>query len=123
MKPPTARDRSAALGLILVLAGALVLAACLPGDRTKDLLATSECGQTVWLRFYEGAGATTGDLQNQRPLRVDPGTTVRDSIFDNDADGISMAIALSEEDVGKIVVVAHTEEGPVRVVIRGEQCP
>lgn len=109
--------------LALILAGALVLASCLPGDRTKDLLATSECTQTVWLRFSEEAGATTGDLQNQRPLRVDPGATVRDSIFDNDADGISMAIAVSENDVGKIIAVPHAKEGTVRVVISGEQCP
>lgn len=109
--------------LAFIVAGALALASCLPGDRTKDLLATSECTQTVWLRFHEDAGATTGDLQNQRPLRVDPGTTVRDSIFDNDADGISMAIAVSEHDVGRIVAVPHTEEDNVRVVISGEQCP
>ena len=109
--------------LTFVLAAALALASCLPGDRAKELLATSECTQTVWLRFHEDAGATTGDFQDQRPLRVDPGTTVRDSVFDNDADGVEMAVAVSQNDVGRIIAVPHAEAGPVRAVISGEQCP
>lgn len=111
------------LRLTSIFAAALVLASCLPGDRAKELLATSECTRTVWLRFYEDASGAASDLQNQRPLRVDPGATIRDSIFDNNADGISMAIAASEPEVGKIVAIPHSKEGSVRVVISGEQCP
>jgi hypothetical protein len=110
------------LRLTSILAAGLLLVSCLPGDRAKDLVATSECTQTLWLRFYEDAAAVTSDLQNQRPLRVDPGATVRDRIFDNNADGISMAISVSETEVGKIVVVPHSEKSRVQVVITGGQC-
>lgn len=102
---------------------ALLVSGCLPGDRAKDLKITSECVQPVWLRFYEEAGATAEIFQNERPLRLDPGATYDSSIFDNDPDGFSIAVSSSEGEVGKVIVVPHTEGDAVRVVLGGEQCP
>lgn len=92
----------------------LLLSGCLPGDRAKSLKVTSECVQPVWLRFYEEASATADIFQDKRPLRLDPGATYDSSIFDNDTDGFSIAVSPSEGEVGKVIVVPHSEGNDVR---------
>lgn len=82
----------------------------------------SECGQTVWLRFSEEAAASVTALEEQRPLRVDAGQTVRDSIFDKGPDGFAMAVSTSENSVGRIISVPHGKDDVVRVVLAGDQC-
>ena len=111
------------LAAVLLAVASLLSSGCLPGDRAKDLKVTSECVQPIWLRFYEEADATAEIFQNERPLRLDPGTTYDSSIFDNDTDGFSIAVSSSEGEVGKVIVVPHSEGDAVGVVLGGERCP
>jgi hypothetical protein len=108
---------------LLLAATALLLAGCYSSQPTKQLAVTSECSQPVWLRVHEEAGATAAILDGQRPERLDAGATYDSSVFDNDADGISIAVSPAEGDVGEIIAVPHAEGDSVRVVLTGEQCP
>lgn len=110
-------------GIPLLTVAVLLVSGCLPGDRAKDLKVTSECVQPVWLRFYEEASATGEIFQNERPLRLNPGATYDSNFFDNDPDGFSISVFSSEGEVGKVIVVPHTEGDAIRVVLGGEQCP
>jgi hypothetical protein len=107
----------------ILLAAALALSSCLPGHRGKSLVVKSECTQPAWLRVSEEARATASTFENQPADRLEAGGTFRSNVFDNDVDGISMAIAGSESDVGKIIAVPHSEGDTVEVVISGERCP
>jgi hypothetical protein len=108
--------------LVLILAS-LVLGDCLPGDRGKVVIVSSECSRTGWIRVSEDAHAAANSLDSQRPERLDAGATIRISVFDNDPDGFALAIAASEADVGKAMVIPHAMGRSVRAVVSGDLCP
>jgi hypothetical protein len=101
----------------------LLLGGCFSGEPTKALIVTSECGRPVWLRVYEEAGAAAEVFEGRRPERLDAGAVYESTVFDNDADGISLAVSPTEGEVGRIIGVPHSEGDAVRVVLQGEQCP
>lgn len=118
----TTSQRPSGVALVLIVA-ALALGACLPGDRGKVLIVSSECSKAAWIRVSEDAHAVASSLQSQRPVQLDAGGTIRFSVFDNDPDGLSLAVAASEADVGTTMVIPHGQGGSVRAVVSGDSCP
>jgi hypothetical protein len=108
---------------LLLTATAVLLAGCFSGAPTKKLIVTSECSQPVWIRVYEEAGAAVETFEGKRPERLDTGAVYESSVFDNDADGISVAVSPSEDEVGQVIAVPHSPGDEVRVGLSGEQCP
>lgn len=100
-----------------------VLGTCVPGDRGKVLIVSSECSRPAWIRVSEDAQATAPSFRDQRPRQLDVGATIRLSVFDNDLDGLLLTIAGSEADVGKTMLVPHVHGREVVAVVNGESCP
>lgn len=107
----------------VMLMGPLLLQACVPSDRAKDLVIVNECGQVVWVRGSEVGQIEPSALSTQRPEAVGANSRLKSLAFDNDSDGISVAISRSADEVGKVVHLPHSDSDTVSFVVTPDQCP
>lgn len=108
--------------IALCLCSSAALAACLPGDRAKTLIVSNQCSHEVWVRVRESGSAQPEDMATTRGERIAPGRAVAFSVFDNDADGLTLSATAVDGAIGQLLPVPHSDDDRRTFDIRGPSC-